>query len=90
LRRIPARRSGGGSVSRGGRRGKAAGKRGGSIGFCSSTQLAKERGREREGAVTAEPRTAGGLVGGRRVLGEAVAHAKQDSKARLERRARSG
>jgi hypothetical protein len=28
LRRIPARRSGGGSVSRGGRRGKAAGERG--------------------------------------------------------------
>jgi hypothetical protein len=62
LRRIPARRSGGGSVSRGGRRGKAAGKRGGSIGFCSSAQPIEERGREREGAVTAVLRTAGGLV----------------------------
>jgi hypothetical protein len=39
LRRIPARRSGGSSVSRGGRRGKAAGKRGVRSGFVAAHSL---------------------------------------------------
>jgi hypothetical protein len=58
LRRNPARRSGGGSVSRGERKGKAAGERGGSIGFCSSARFVEEKERERDHA--ARHRAAGG------------------------------
>jgi hypothetical protein len=47
LRRIPARRSGGGSVSWGERRGKAAGERG-STRFCSNARFVGEKERERE------------------------------------------
>jgi hypothetical protein len=78
-------------VSRGGRRGKAAGERGGSVGFCSSARLVEERERERERG--GQPRPTPGRWAARwwpAVLGEAMARARQDSKARLERRARSG
>jgi hypothetical protein len=64
--------------------------RGGSIGFCSSAQLVEEREREREGGGHGRAQGGGRRGGGRRLLGEAVARARQDSKARLERRARSG
>jgi hypothetical protein len=62
LGRIPVRSSGGGSVSRGGRKGKVAGGRGGLIGFVVAPGLQKRGKRREKGVVTAAPRTAGGEV----------------------------
>jgi hypothetical protein len=58
LLRIPARKCRGGSVSRGGRRGKAAGEKGCGSGFIGEHSIVEERERERRSR--AELRTAGG------------------------------
>jgi hypothetical protein len=57
-RRIPARKCGGGSVSSGGRRGKAAGEKGCGSGFIGERSIVEERERERQSR--AELRMAGG------------------------------
>jgi hypothetical protein len=62
----------------------------GLIGFCSSARFVEKRERERGGDGHGRTQDGGRRSGGRRVLGEAVARARQDSKAQLERRARSG
>jgi hypothetical protein len=54
------RNSGGGSVSRGRRKGNAAGERGGLVGFVAAPRLQKRRKRKEKGMVTAAPRMAGG------------------------------
>jgi hypothetical protein len=56
------RNSGGGSVSRGRRKGNAAGERGGLVGFVAAPGLHKRRKRKEKGMVTAAPRMAGGEV----------------------------
>jgi hypothetical protein len=50
----------------------------------------RREGKEERGGGHDRAQDGGRLGGGRRVLGEAVACARQDIKARLERRARSG
>jgi hypothetical protein len=66
--------------------------RGGSVGFCSSARPVEERERERErGGGHGRAQDGGRRGGDRRCLGRPWrARARQDSKARLERRARSG
>jgi hypothetical protein len=56
------RNSGGGSVSRGRRKGNAAGERGGLVGFVAAPGLQKRRKRKEKGMVTAAPKMAGGEV----------------------------
>jgi hypothetical protein len=57
---------------------------------CSSAWFAEEREKKRERGGHGCAQDGGRQSGGRRVLGEAVARARQDSKARLDRRARAG
>jgi hypothetical protein len=60
------RNSSGDSVSRGGRKGNAAGGRGSVVGFVAAPGLQKRRKRKEKGMVTVAPR----MVGGEMAAGE--------------------
>jgi hypothetical protein len=90
LVRIPVRNSGGDSVSRGGRKSKVAGGRGGFDRVCSSAWFAEEREKKRERGGHSCAQDGGRRGGDRRALRKTVARARQDSRARLERRVRAG